>query len=114
VPKLWTVDYRKLWVAVLGALLQVLAVADGASQAGILPDAWVPWVAAAVATATAWGVYRAPNGRPVSIRRHRAPYEDFGQVRAIVVSVLGLLAVAALLVLVMVVGTVAMIMGVTA
>jgi hypothetical protein len=66
--------YRKALVAVLGALLQILAVLDGASQAGVLPDSWVSVVQVLVLVASTYGVYKvknAPMPTPLTIRTSR-------------------------------------------
>lgn len=53
--------YRKGLIAAGGLLLQILTLLDQASQLGILPAEWVPWVQLGVAAATAYGVYRVKN-----------------------------------------------------
>lgn len=58
--------YRKLWAAVLGGLAQVMVFMDAALSAGVVPDGWRPWVVAALAVGTAYGVYRAPNAPPAA------------------------------------------------
>jgi hypothetical protein len=58
--------YRKFWVAGIGALAQILAVVDQAQTAGVIPEAWQPWVIVAIAVATAVGVERIPNAKPAA------------------------------------------------
>jgi hypothetical protein len=54
-------NYRKFWVALLGALVQLVAVLDAALEFDILPQSWRPWVVVVVGLATAAGVYQVKN-----------------------------------------------------
>lgn len=50
-------EARKVLVYVLGVLGQLVAL-------GVVPDAALPWVAAALAAATGLGIYSVPNAPP--------------------------------------------------
>lgn len=60
-------NYRKFWVALLGALVQIAAVLDAALEFDILPESWRPWVIVLLALATAVGVRQVKN-----VPRHSA------------------------------------------
>lgn len=61
--KVLSPQYRKYFAALVGTVAQVVGLLATASDAGVLPPSWRPWVVVAVAVLTALGVRQAPNDR---------------------------------------------------
>jgi hypothetical protein len=80
--------YNKLWVALLGGLMQIALALPSLLDSGAVPAQWVPWVRVLVAVLTAAGVYGVPNGPTLAGRHEQGTGPDPEAGRASVVLVL--------------------------